>query len=304
MLEKASGCKVNLLLNILGKRPDGFHELETILHPLPLCDHLTFQRAGAGLKLTCSDRLLPVNSKNLVFRAAALFANAAGLGPAEGIRIHLRKHIPVAAGLGGGSGNAAATLLALDELFGHPLPLSTLEQLAASIGSDIPFFLQDRPALATGRGEIIRPLDFFPALRGAVFLLVHPGFGISTPWAYQQLARFPAALHGTPGRAGRLVALLQNGLEAAAAGLYNSLEAPALCKYPLLELFQEFFRQNGAPATLMSGSGSTTFALTPTRAAAETLLDKFKAKFGPAFWTAIVPSQAPSRAAGQPRAWT
>jgi 4-diphosphocytidyl-2-C-methyl-D-erythritol kinase len=304
MLEKASGCKVNLLLNILGKRPDGFHELETILHPLPLRDQLSFQRAGAGLKLTCSDRFLPVNSKNLVFRAATLFAKAAGLGPEEGIRIHLRKHIPVAAGLGGGSGDAAATLIALDELFGHPLPPSRLGQLAASMGSDIPFFLQDRPALGTGRGEIIRPLDFFPALRGAVFLLAHPGFGISTPWAYQQLARFPAALHGRPGRAGRLIALLQTGLETAAPEFYNSLEAPALRKYPLLELFQEFFRQNGVPATLMSGSGSTTFALTSTRAAAESLLEKFKAKFGPGIWTAIVPSEAPSRAGGQPGAWT
>jgi 4-diphosphocytidyl-2-C-methyl-D-erythritol kinase len=304
MLEKASACKVNLLLNILGKRPDGFHELETVIHPLPLRDQLTFQRAGAGVKLTCSDPLLPVNSKNLVHRAATLFTQAAGLRPAEGIRIHLRKHIPVAAGLGGGSGDAAATLLALDELFGHPLPPASLAQLAASLGSDIPFFLQDRPALGTGRGDIIRPLDFFPALRGSFFFLVHPGFGISTPWAYQQLARFPAALNGKPGRAGRLIALLQTSLEAATPEFYNALEAPALRKYPLLELFQEFFRQNGAPATLMSGSGSTTFALASTRAAAETLLEKFKAQFGPAIWTAIVPSQDPARAGGQPRAWT
>jgi 4-diphosphocytidyl-2-C-methyl-D-erythritol kinase len=303
MLEKASGCKVNLLLNILGKRDDGFHELETVLHPIPLCDRLTFERAGAGLELTCSDPLLPVNSKNLVFRAASLFATAAGLGHGEGIRIHLHKHLPLAAGLGGGSGNAAATLLALNELFGRPLPLSKLEELAASLGSDIPFFLQERPALATGRGEIIQPLDFFPALRGASFLLVHPGFGISTPWAYQQLARFPAALHGTPGRARRLIALLQTGLEAATAEFYNSLEAPALRKYPLLELFQEFFRENGASAALMSGSGSTTFAATSTRAAAETLLEKFKAKFGLGMWTAIVPSEGPSHDAGQPRAW-
>jgi len=304
MLEKASCCKVNLLLNILGKRPDGFHELETVLHPIPLCDRLTFERAGAGVEMTCSDPLLPVNSKNLVFRAASLFAAAAGLGPGEGLRIHLCKHIPVAAGLGGGSGNAAATLLALNELFGRPLPLSKLEELAASIGSDVPFFLQDQPALATGRGEILQPLHFVPALRGASFLLVHPGFGISTPWAYQQLARFPAALHGTPGRARRLImALLKTGLEAAAAEFYNSLEAPVLWKYPLLELFQEFFRENGAAAALMSGSGSTTFALTPTRDAAETLLEKFKAKFGLGMWTAIVPSQGPSPSGGEWRKW-
>ena len=223
-------------------------------------------------------------------QAAALFAKAASLGQGDGVRIHLQKNIPVAAGLGGGSGNAAVTLLALNELFGYPLPAAKLEELAAALGSDIPFFLQTGPALATGRGEIIQPLEAFPAMRGACFVLVHPGFGISTPWAYQQLAHFPAAVHGTPGRARRLVALLQASLQAAAAELYNALEAPALRKYPLLELFQEFFRENGAPATLMSGSGSATFALAPARADAETMLEKFKVKFGPDFWTAVVPA--------------
>jgi len=290
MLEKASCCKVNLLLNILGKRADGFHELETVMHPALLCDQMSFERAGGGIQLSCSDPRLPVNSKNLVARAAGLFVQAAGIGPGDGVRIHLQKNIPVAAGLGGGSGNAAVTLLALNELFGHPLPPSKLGELAASLGSDIPFFLQTKPALATGRGEIIQPLDSFPAMRGACMALVHPGFGISTPWAYQQLARFPAAVNGTPGRAGRLIALLQTSLAAAAAEFYNALEAPALRKYPLLELFQEFFRENGATATLMSGSGSATFALAPGRDAAETMLEKFKARFGPGFWTAIVPA--------------
>jgi 4-diphosphocytidyl-2-C-methyl-D-erythritol kinase len=292
MLEKASGCKVNLLLNILGKRADGYHELETLLHPVALCDRLAFDRAGLGIQLHCSDPRLPASPKNLVVQAAGLFAKAAGLGPSEGIRIHLQKNIPVAAGLGGGSGNAAVTLAALNELFGHPLPPAKLEELAAALGSDVPFFLQTKPALATGRGEILQPLDAFPALRGMCFVLVQPGFGISTPWAYQQLANFPAALHGTPGRAQRLIALLQTSLDAAAPEFFNTLEAPALRKYPLLELFQQFFRDHGAPATLMSGSGSATFALARARDAAETMLEKFKLKFGPNFWTAAVPIAA------------
>jgi 4-diphosphocytidyl-2-C-methyl-D-erythritol kinase len=150
--------------------------------------------------------------------------------------------------------------------------------------------LQTGPALATGRGEVIQPLEAFPAMRGICFVLVHPGFGISTPWAYQQLANFPAAAHGTPGRAQRLIALLQTSVAVAAAEFYNSLEASALRKYPLLVLFQEFFRENGAPVTLMSGSGSATFALTPTRDAAEKMLEKFRGKFGPNFWTAVVPA--------------
>ena len=162
--------------------------------------------------------------------------------------------------------------------------------LAASLGSDVPFFLQSKPALATGRGEKIQPLDAFPTLRGAAFLLVHPGFGIATAWAYQQLARFPAALNGQPGRAQKLVSLLQTAsLRTAGAEFYNSLEAPALEKYPLLELFQEFFRAQGAAATLMSGSGSTTFAVTESPSAAERLAEKFKAQFGPTHWVAVVP---------------
>jgi 4-diphosphocytidyl-2-C-methyl-D-erythritol kinase len=288
MLEKESFCKINLLLNILGKRPDGFHELETVLLPISLADRLVFARAGASIDLQCSDPRLPVDSKNLVFRAARLFLDAASVPATEGVRIQLEKRIPLAAGLGGGSGNAATTLLALNELFHHPLPDSRVIDLAASLGSDIPFFLQNKPALATGRGEKITPLEFFPALREAYCVLVYPGFGISTPWAYQHLAHFPAALHGTPGRAQSLVSLLQTELPAAAPYFYNSLEAPALHKFPLLALFQDFFRENGAAATLMSGSGSTTFALAGQRAAAEGLVEKLKIKFGANVWVSII----------------
>jgi 4-diphosphocytidyl-2-C-methyl-D-erythritol kinase len=290
MLEKASCCKVNLLLNILGKRADGFHELETVMHPVPLCDQLSFERGGSGLQLTCSDPRLPTDPKNLVFQAASLFAKVAGIGPADGVRIHLQKNVPIAAGLGGGSANAAVTLLALNELFGQPFPADTLGELAASLGSDIPFFLQSSPALATGRGEVIHALPPFPAMRGIYFVLVHPGFGISTPWAYQQLAEFPDAVNGKPGRAQKLIDLLQADLKRAGKEFYNSLEAPALRKYPLLALFQEFFREHGAAATLMSGSGSATFALVPNREAAEAMLEKFRVKFGAEIWTAVVPS--------------
>jgi 4-diphosphocytidyl-2-C-methyl-D-erythritol kinase len=286
-LEKKSYCKVNLLLNILGKRSDGFHELETVMHPIPLHDRLTFERSGRDIKLTCNDPFLPVNSKNLVYRAAALFLQKAAI--ADGVKIRLEKHIPISAGLGGGSGNAATTLLALNELFDRPLAPAALHEMAASLGSDIPFFLQNGPALATGRGEVIEPLEFFPALQSAYIVLIHPGFGISTPWAYQQLNQFPEAQRGRPGRAARLVQLLRAGDAAGASReLYNSLEAPALRKYPLLELFQENLRENGAWAALMSGSGSSTFALANGQSAAERLLESFKSRFGDQCWTAAV----------------
>ncbi len=286
-LEKRSPCKVNLLLNILGRRADGFHELETIMQPVALFDRLTFARGGTGITLTCSHHELPTDSQNLVYRAAAAFLEAATVR--EGVSIRLEKRIPLAAGLGGGSGNAATTLLGLNELFGQPLAGARLHELAAKLGSDIPFFLQTGPALAAGRGEHITSLSPFAALHGVTLVLVHPGFGISTAWAYQNLKRFPEALNGRPGRAKELLALLEgDSLTKAGAAFYNSLEAPALEKYPLLALFQEFFRANGAAATLMSGSGSTTFALFADRGVAEQTVEKLKAKFGAGSWTAIV----------------
>jgi 4-diphosphocytidyl-2-C-methyl-D-erythritol kinase len=285
-LEKNSPCKVNLLLNILGKRPDGFHELETVMQPVNLFDRLQFTRGGSGIRLTCSEPTLPVDSGNLVHRAATAFLQQAGIQ--DGVNIHLEKKIPLAAGLGGGSGNAATTLLALNELFGHPLAAKQLAQIAASLGSDIPFFLQDKPALALGRGEKVSSLEPFAALRGAAFLLVHPGFGIATAWAYKELARFPAALNGQPGRAQKLIELLNSAtLTRAGGAFYNSLEAPALEKYPLLALYQDFLRAQGAAATLMSGSGSTTFAIARNAEEAHRLEQQVQSKFGPC-WTAIV----------------
>ena len=253
-LEKPSPCKVNLLLNILGQRADGFHELETVMQPVNFCDELAFERSGHSIQLSCSDATLPADARNLVFRAAANFLAAAKIS--DGVKIHLEKKIPLAAGL----------------------------------GSDIPFFLYGKPALATGLGEKVESLENFPALRGKVFFLIHPCFGIATPWAYQNLARFPAALNGEKGRAQKLISLLQTSdLKTAAREFYNSLEAPALDKFPVLSLYQEFLREHGALAALMSGSGSTTFAIAENLAAAESLAEKFKAKFGQNCWTAVVP---------------
>jgi 4-diphosphocytidyl-2-C-methyl-D-erythritol kinase len=288
-LEKLSPCKVNLLLNILGKRADGFHELETVLYPVRVCDRLVFARMGQGIRLSCNAPGLPTDARNLVHRAAAAFLETVRVR--DGVRLELQKNIPLAAGLGGGSGNAATTLLGLNELFGGPLSPEQLQRIAAALGSDVPFFLQDKPALATGRGEQIQPLGVFPALSGAALLLIHPGFGVATAWAYQRLARFPVALNGRPGRAQKLISLLQTAdLGAAGAEFYNSLEAPVLEKYPLLGLFQEFLRDNGAAAVLMSGSGSTTFAVVRGLDAASVLAEKFKAKFGAANWIAVVPA--------------
>lgn len=286
-ITRLSGCKVNLLLNILGRRADGYHDLETLFLPVPLHDRLTFERASTGVELSCNRADLPVDGTNLVHRAATAFLKEAGIQ--DGVRIHLEKNIPMAAGLGGGSGNAAQTLVGLNELFEGPLDFAALDRLAAGLGSDVNFFLQERPALAVGRGEQVTPLEPFRVLSGCSLFLHHPGFGISTAWAYQHLARYPEALNGRPGRAAGLIGVLAGGdLPGAMAGLYNSLEAPALDKYPILRLFQEFLKERGAAGTLMSGSGSTTFAIFPDRASGEAAIGAFEGEFGRAGWTRVV----------------
>lgn len=280
---RQSGCKINLLLNVLGRRPDGFHELETVMLPVGLYDTLDFSPIDEGVRFACSDASLPADRGNLVVRAAEAFQAAAP--DSGGAAIHLEKRIPAAAGLGGGSGNAAATLLGLNEMCGRPLSSARLHELAAELGSDVPFFLDDRPALAIGRGEQVETLEPFNALRGAWLLLVRPGFGVATSWAYRALADFPDALNGRPGRARDLVESLRSpDLGAASGDIYNSLEAPVLRKFPVLEMIQEFLRERGARETLMSGSGSTTFAIVESESVAEEMAERFRAKFGESYW--------------------
>ncbi len=282
-----SPCKVNLLLNILGREANGYHALETLLQPVPIFDELSIEATGSGIELTCNHPELPVDRGNLVFRAAELFLGS--LNKPAGARIRLEKLIPLAAGLGGGSANAAITLRGLNEVFGSPLEPSVLDGQARQLGSDVPFFLQNQPALGTHYGEIITPLPNFPCLRDTSILLIHPGFGVSTAWAYQTLAKHPQSLNGRPGQANEMIQALNTGsLAQAAPHFYNSLEAPVLPKYPLLTLFQRFLLKNGAAIAMMSGSGSTTFALFENSTTAETAHEAFKSHFGSFAWTKLV----------------
>lgn len=288
MIQKQSPCKINLLLNILGKREDGFHELETVMLPVPLCDLLTFEPSKeSGVHLTIAGADLRAGSDNLITRAARGFYEKADLEPA--VSIHLDKRIPMEAGLGGGSGNAGVTLNALNEMTGKLLHYEALEEIAATLGSDVPFFLQENPAFADGRGEKVVPLPRFPALKNKGLFLVKPGFGVSTGWAYQSLQRFPDLLNGQPGKGQRLVEALHTSDLASASDLFfNSLEGPVLEKYPLLEIFQTTLCKLGAEVTLMSGSGSTTFALFASQSAAEQAAEAFTGELGDAHWVQVV----------------
>jgi len=260
-------AKVNLALRILSKRPDGFHEIETLVAPLTLADEIEIEVSkGRGIDLACDDADLSAGPDNLVWRAAELFQQHTG--ERFHTRIRLQKKIPHGAGLGGGSSDAAAVLKALDELRGTRLGPEQLEALAGTLGSDIPFFIRCRLALCRGRGEVMKTADEIPA---AKILLFKPPFPVSTAWAYQAWS--------TPAPASRIQQF--HG----AVELVNDLEEPVFHKFLLLPTLKSWLlEQTGVAAAMMSGSGSTIFAI--LRQDAGNLAQRAKDRFGETLWTA------------------
>lgn len=246
-------AKVNLVLEVLGKRHDGYHEIATLLQTVDLSDRLILEEAGA-LLLDTDDRELPTDERNLAVRAARLLQDAAGI--ARGARITLRKRIPVAAGLGGGSSDAATTLWGLNRLWGLRWPTRRLGELAAQLGTDVPFFLQGGRALATGRGEILKPV---PSAMALALVLVNPNFPLSTRDVY---GRVPADLAGSESRAQAMIAALATRSAArVAANLYNSLERIVEPAYPVITRIKSALLGAGALGVVMSGSGPTVVGL-------------------------------------------
>jgi 4-diphosphocytidyl-2-C-methyl-D-erythritol kinase len=262
-------AKINFSLRVLRKREDGFHEIETLMAPVAIRDTLEIERRAGGLDFTCSDRSLPVDGTNLVVRAVRAFCNAARVGP--DVRIFLQKEIPHGAGLGGGSSDAAATLLALDTIFETQLPGTELARIAAEIGSDVPFFLARSAAVCRGRGEVVEPC-VLP--RSLPLLLIKPPFGVPTPWAYQRW-RDSLEIPGVP-----YAPQTPGGIT-----LVNDLERPVFEKFiQLAEMKRWLLDQPETAGALMSGSGSTVFALLCEKAAGPALVEKARTQFGEHTW--------------------
>src|SRR4051812_32033224 len=174
-------AKINLSLRILGKRPDGFHEIETLIAPISLCDKIDIEKQSRWIDFSCDDPTLPSGDDNLAVRAAQLFFDTAGIK--SGVTIKLHKAIPHGAGLGGGSSDAASTLLALNQLLETNLPREALAKMAESLGSDVPFFIFDSAAICKGRGELVSRTSF---KEQTSILLLKPGFGVPSAWAYSR----------------------------------------------------------------------------------------------------------------------
>ncbi|MFT3990236.1 MAG: 4-(cytidine 5'-diphospho)-2-C-methyl-D-erythritol kinase [Luteolibacter sp.] len=262
-------AKLNLSLKVLGKRTDGFHAIDTLMVKLPdLTDILTFQPAP-DFQFTCSSPGVPTDETNLVVKAARLFETALGT-PLE-IRISLEKRIPHGAGLAGGSSDAASTLLGLNHWHDSPFSIEQLAGMAAKIGSDIPFFLYPGAARCTGRGEIITPVESPPSFP---VLLLKPGFGVSTPDAYKHW-KDSAEIPGISYAPQEIDGLI----------LENDLERPVFEKHRFLpELKQWLLARPKVRAALMSGSGSTVFAILHDKKDAEKVVNDAKDQLDPTLW--------------------
>jgi 4-diphosphocytidyl-2-C-methyl-D-erythritol kinase len=244
---------VNLTLEVLRKREDGYHELATILQSVDLWDRLSVEPADS-LSLVTSDPALPTDEGNLVMRAARLLRDEAGAS--QGARLRLEKRIPVAAGLGGGSSDAAAALWALNRMWGIRWPVKRLRGLAERLGMDVPFFLGKGRALATGRGERLTPLT---ARGGLALVLVNPNFPLSTREVYQ---RIPPGWSAEAAGAPRMIAALRSrSARQVAAALTNNLQAVVEPLVPAITQMKSALLAAGALGAVMSGSGPTVFGL-------------------------------------------
>ncbi len=282
-------AKINLHLEILGIRPDNYHELVMIMQTVDLADRVEIRSLSTDqIILHCGHPNVPLDETNLAYRAAELMQREfpTAFTHYGGVEITLHKHIPIAAGLAGGSGNAAAVLVGIDLLWELGLTQSDLQTLGAKLGSDVPFCISGGTAIATGRGELISPL---PSLEGIYVVLgKYQSLEVSTPWAYttyrhefeHQYAQAPASLADRSHRvhSGELVrAIVKRDSVKIGNLLYNDLEKVVLPAYPLVSQLRAEFQRHPNLGTMMSGSGPTVFSLATSQAQAEALYHQVRA---------------------------
>jgi 4-diphosphocytidyl-2-C-methyl-D-erythritol kinase len=245
-------AKLNIRLKITGRRPDGYHELVSIMTPVSLLDVIEVRKKGGeGVELSASGYPVPLDDGNIVVRAVQSFSAATGLQ--SGVSIKIIKNIPVAAGMGGGSSDAAATLLILNEIYSKPLSMNDLRGLALRLGADAPFFLVGTPCLVTGIGEILEPLAIWPEFW---YVIVTPPIQVSTAWVYQNYR-----MKLTTGEYPFIKKALESASLVISQVLENDLEAVTSATFPVIDRIKRLLVENGAEGALMSGSGPSVFGV-------------------------------------------
>jgi 4-diphosphocytidyl-2-C-methyl-D-erythritol kinase len=250
-----SPAKINLCLSVLGRRPDGYHDVEMLMQMVGLFDEVTVSLGGAGIRVSCDSHAVPSGEENIAWKAATEMLRTSG--KEAGVAIEIKKNIPVAAGLGGGSGNAAAVLAALNTLLDIGFDRDRLAEIGTRIGMDVPFFFFGPTALARGRGEILTALTPLPHLP---VLLVNPGFETSTAWVYKHL-NLRLTKKGDCNKIARL------NLRNIALGLHNDLETVTSAAHPEIKRIKDALLAREAVGALMSGSGPTVFGIFENKAA-------------------------------------
>lgn len=284
-----SAAKINLYLEIIGHRPDGFHEMVMIMQSVDLCDRITITGLAIPTRrLQCNHPEVPTDSSNLALKAVDLLTAKFPELANRGVDINIEKNIPVGAGLAGGSGNAAATLVGLNLLWELGLTQMELEELSAQLGSDIPFCIRGGTAIATGRGEVLDPIASLTELH--VVLAKYESLSVSTPWAYKTYrANFSdryadisnsATLEERQQRvhSGPIVTAISHGdSQAIGTHLYNDLERVVLPTHTKVQQLRDCMANHGGIGTMMSGSGPTVFTLATTQDAATDIMTKVRA---------------------------
>jgi len=281
-LKFKSPAKINLGLKILGKRDDGYHELETLLQMVTLYDEIELETIESGIEISCDVPGIPLDSSNLAYRAALKLQQKCP-NRKQGVRIRLNKSIPAGAGLGGGSGNAACVLMGLNKLWDLKLTRSELIPLASELGSDVPFFLTSPCAIGRGRGEILEPVQHSEKFH---VLLVSPGFPIATPWVYQNLKMKLTKDENNISILRKFV--LKSEIEALGAGLFNDLEVVVIERYVVIRSIKQALLALGAQGVLLSGSGSAVFAIFDNPERAESAYANYNKEDGGLFLTETV----------------
>ncbi len=250
-----SPAKINLCLSVLGKRSDGYHEVEMLMQMVGLYDEVTVALAEEGIRVSCDSAAVPLGEKNIAWKAALEVLKAAG--SKAGLLLDIKKNIPIAGGLGGGSSNAAAVLAAGNRLLNAGFDQKKLSDLGVRIGMDVPFFFYGPTALARGRGEILTPL---PPIQQCWVLLVNPGFETSTAWVYNNI-RLGLTKKVDCNKIARLK------VRKIAQGLHNDLEAVTTVAHPVIGRIEAALLTHGALGVSMSGSGPTVFGMFETEKA-------------------------------------
>jgi 4-diphosphocytidyl-2-C-methyl-D-erythritol kinase len=264
MISLRAFAKINLYLEVLGRREDGYHEIESVMQSVSLSDLVTLEKIGSGIEIVSSELRIPKDRQNTAYKAAQIFFDKTGV--TVGVRIGIEKNIPIAAGLAGGSADAAAVLSGLNQLYKTELTESDLLALAAEVGSDVSFCLVGGTCRCRGRGELIEKME---ALGPTWIVLVKPEFGVSTKWVYDNFDAAPKAEAERPPATG--------------IHLYNDLEKVVVPKYPEVGEIKKKLVQLGCMQSEMSGSGPTVFGISSDEQSARKAYLEMKKKYSQSF---------------------